>query len=84
MEKSAQKPMNPCQIVEMKKKRHAMKKEMHDIMLETVSLIKEIAKDKGTKAKAVELEKRMQKHIDEMEAHHKEMKGKYGKKMKGK
>jgi hypothetical protein len=84
MEKGAGKPMNPCQYAEMKKKKHAMRKEMHDIMRDTIALIKEIAKDDVTKAKAVELEKRMQKHIDGMEAHHKEMKGKYGKKMKGK
>jgi len=90
MEKSAHKPMTPAQIAERKErkramveKRQAMKKEMHAILLETIALIKEIAKDDGAKVKATELEKRLQKHIDEMESHHKAMKGKHGMKMKG-
>lgn len=79
----AKKPMNPTQIAEMKKKRHAMKKEMHDIMLETIALIKEIATDEGAKAKAADLEKRLQKHITDMESYHKEHMGHKGKRMKG-
>ncbi len=59
----------------MCKKKSAMMKEMHEIVLQTIILLKEEAKSKKSKTKASELEKRLRKHIEDMDKHHAGMKG---------
>jgi len=50
-----------------------MMQEMHDIVLQTIILLKEEAKSAASKAKAEKLEKRMKAHIAGMEKFHKKM-----------
>ncbi|MDH5541581.1 MAG: hypothetical protein OEY64_01320 [Nitrospinota bacterium] len=73
------KPMDPAAMEEMRKKMAEGRKEMHAIMQDTISLIKDMAQTGDQKKRAEALEKRIQAHIDSMESmhmDHKMMKGK--------
>lgn len=66
-------PGAPGQWAEMNQKRQQMMKEMHEIVLETIVLLKEVAKNPKAKAKAEKLEERMRAHIKEMQEFQEEM-----------
>jgi hypothetical protein len=67
----------------MKTDRHKIKHEMMvegtNILLDTIMLLKEVAKDDATKKKAAQLEKRWRAHMESHEKMHQMMKSKHGK-----
>lgn len=70
---------NPCMKTDRHKIKHEMMVEGTNILLDTIMLLKEVAKDDATKKKAAQLEKRWRAHMESHEKMHQMMKSKHGK-----